>query len=46
MPGKIIRTYKIGTSRSGTGDIFTAVIAADAVNGVEFTESVKKHPHL
>lgn len=42
MPGKIIRTYKIGTSRSGTGDIFTAVIAADAVNGVEFTESVKK----
>ena len=37
-----IRTMKVGTVRSGTGDIFTAIIAADAVNGVEFHESVKK----
>ena len=28
--------------RSGTGDIFSAILAADAVNGVSFEESVKK----
>lgn len=38
----IIRTHKIGHSRSGTGDIFSAIIAADAVNGVDFAESVRK----
>ena len=38
----IIRTHKIGHSRSGTGDIFSAIIAADAVNHVEFTQSVRK----
>ena len=37
-----IRTMKVGTQRSGTGDIFTAIIVADAVNGVPFKESVKK----
>lgn len=37
-----IKREKAGTSRSGTGDIFTAVIAADAVNGVDFYTSVKK----
>ncbi|MDO4622230.1 MAG: pyridoxamine kinase [Eubacteriales bacterium] len=36
------RTHKIGVSRAGTGDIFTAVIAADAVNGVPFEVSVLK----
>lgn len=40
--GKIRRTHRVGTQRSGTGDIFAAIIAADAVNGVEFQESVKK----
>ena len=40
--GKIRRTHKVGTQRSGTGDIFAAIVAADAVNGVEFQESVKK----
>lgn len=39
---KIFRTIKVGTQRSGTGDIFCAVIAADAVNGVPFEQSVKK----
>ena len=39
---ELIRTHKIGSSRSGTGDIFSAIIAADAVNGVEFTQSVRK----
>ena len=39
---KVIRTHKVGTSRSGTGDIFSSILAADAVNGVPFGESVKK----
>lgn len=39
---KVLRTHRIGTSRSGTGDIFSAILAADAVNGVAFEESVKK----
>lgn len=39
---KILRTHRVGTQRSGTGDIFAAVIAADAVNGVPFQRSVKK----
>jgi pyridoxine kinase len=32
----------VGTSRSGTGDIFASILAADAVNGVDFHTSVKK----
>lgn len=39
---KIVRSHKVGTQRSGTGDIFAAIIAADAVNGVPFEESVRK----
>ncbi|MEI3338543.1 MAG: pyridoxamine kinase [Eubacterium sp.] len=39
---KMIRTHRVGTSRSGTGDIFAAILMADAVNGVPFKESVKK----
>lgn len=39
---KILRTHKAGTERSGTGDVFASVIAADAVNGVDFEHSVKK----
>jgi len=38
----ILRTKKVGESRSGTGDIFAAIIAADAVNGVSFDKSVRK----
>lgn len=38
----IRRTHRVGTSRSGTGDIFAAIIAADAVNGVPFGDSVRK----
>lgn len=37
-----LRTIRVGTQRSGTGDIFASVVAADAVNGVEFAASVKK----
>ncbi|MGP1569878.1 MAG: pyridoxamine kinase [Eubacteriales bacterium] len=39
--GKLIESCKIGESRSGTGDIFSAIIAADAVNGVDFEHSIK-----
>ncbi len=41
-PVKTRRTHQIGTSRSGTGDIFAAILAADAVNGVPFADSVRK----
>lgn len=39
---RLIRTHAEGDERCGTGDLFAAIIAADAVNGVSFTESVKK----
>lgn len=39
---KIVRSHKVGTQRSGTGDIFSAIIAADAVNNIPFPDSVKK----
>lgn len=39
---RIVRSHKVGTQRSGTGDIFSAIIAADAVNGVPFEDSVRK----
>ena len=38
----MIRTHKVGHSRCGTGDIFSAIIAADAVHHVPFDKSVKK----
>lgn len=40
--GKMIDCLKVGIERSGTGDIFSAIISADAVNGIEFCDSVKK----
>ncbi|MDE6950968.1 MAG: pyridoxamine kinase [Lachnospiraceae bacterium] len=39
---RIFRTIRVGTQRSGTGDIFASIIAADAVNDVPFEASVKK----
>lgn len=44
--GRFQRTQKVGTQRSGTGDIFASIIAADAVNHVEFNLSVKKASHF
>lgn len=38
----IRKTHCIGTERAGTGDIFSAIIAADAVNRVPFDESVRR----
>lgn len=37
---RILREHKVGPCRSGTGDVFSAIIAADAVNGVDFMDSV------
>lgn len=41
-PSKILRCHRVGTQRSGTGDVFSSIIAADAVNQVPFDKSVKK----
>ena len=38
----MFRTHKEGDERCGTGDLFAAIIAADAVNGVDFARSVRK----
>ena len=38
----LLKSKIIGTARCGTGDIFSAIISADAINGVEFQRSVKK----
>ncbi len=35
-----IREHKVGPCRAGTGDVFSSIIAADAVNGVDFADSV------
>ncbi len=37
----IVREHKVGGFRSGTGDVFSSIIAADAVNGRDFSESVR-----
>ncbi len=39
---KIIRSHRVGTSRSGTGDIFASIVLADAIHGVDFQTSVRK----
>ena len=36
-----IREHKVGPCRAGTGDVFSSIIAADAVNGVELAASVR-----
>lgn len=38
----IIRSKRVSQERAGTGDIFSSIIAADCVNQVNFTESVRK----
>ncbi len=35
-----IRKNKVGPCRAGTGDVFSSIIAADAVNGMGFADSV------
>ena len=41
-----VRTHRVGSDRFGTGDIFAAIIAADAVNDIPFELSVKKASHF
>ena len=38
----LIKHAKIGNYRSGTGDIYAAIIASDSVNQIDFSQSVKK----
>lgn len=38
----MIKTHRIGTTRSGTGDVFSAILAAAAVRGMDFKTSVRK----
>lgn len=33
--------HKVGSFRSGTGDVFSSIVSADAVNGVDFADSVR-----
>ena len=39
---QIISNEKIGISRAGTGDVFSAIIAADAINKLNFYKSVER----
>ncbi len=39
-PSQSIREHMVGPCRAGTGDVFSSIIAADAVNGVDFIDSV------
>ena len=38
---QIIREKKAGPCRAGTGDVFSSIIAADTVNGVDFVDAVR-----
>lgn len=40
-PPVSIREHKVGPCRSGTGDVFSSIIAADAVNGLGLSDSVR-----
>lgn len=37
----IVREHKVGPCRSGTGDVFSSIIAADSVNGRPLEEAVR-----
>lgn len=39
---RLIRVHRAGEERCSTGDVFSAIIAADALNGVPFDRSVRK----
>ncbi len=38
---RMVTERRAGPYRSGTGDVYASIIAADAVNGMDFTESVR-----
>ena len=37
----VIRTRRVAPQRSGTGDVFASIVAAGAVQGVSFPDSVR-----
>lgn len=41
-PFRLCRAKSAGQCRCGTGDLFASIVAADAVNGVDFVKSVQK----
>ncbi len=40
MTAKLLLTPRVGKNRSGTGDVFSSIIAADSVRGVAFGDAV------
>ncbi len=38
----MVCAHRVGGYRSGTGDVFGAILAADLVNGVPLEQSVRK----
>ncbi len=38
---RIVRTRRVAPQRSGTGDVFSSIVAAGAVKGVSFADSVR-----
>ncbi|MFA9462723.1 MAG: pyridoxamine kinase [Velocimicrobium sp.] len=46
VDSKIIKVKRVGSERAGTGDIYSSILAADCVNGVDFETSVKKAAHF
>lgn len=38
----LTRQYRVGATRSGTGDVFSAILIGDAVNALPFEESVRR----
>lgn len=38
---QIVREHKVGPCRSGTGDVFSSIIAADSVNGKDLVSAVR-----
>lgn len=41
-PAHMLKVPKVGICRSGTGDVFSSILIADAVNGSDFTSGVEK----
>ena len=39
---RMIRRKRAGKSRPGTGDLFSSIIAADCLNGIDFASSVAR----
>ncbi len=37
----VLREHKVGPCRSGTGDVFSSILVADAVNDIPLTDSVR-----